>query len=78
MKNRIDYWTNGTRHPLKLSAYALALIANHPGGRSAAITEAITAWLGTDPDALQTFCSQHEGMNLSLAIEVAISRRFDH
>jgi hypothetical protein len=79
MKERIDYWYGGTRHPLSLSAYALALIATHEDGRSAAITLALRNFLGS-PDqiiAAQAFIAAHEGMNLSLLIEIAISRHFD-
>jgi hypothetical protein len=78
MKNRLDYWHAGTRSAIKLSAYALALIDGHPEGRSAAITAALVAWFGPAPHGAATaFCSEHEGMNLSLLIELAISRHYD-
>lgn len=79
MKNRIDYWTNSTRHPLKLSDYALGLIANHPDGRSAAITEALAVWFRQVDHmaAAQAFIGAHGGMNLSLLVEIAISRCYD-
>jgi hypothetical protein len=79
MKNRIDYWTDGTRHPVRLSDYALGLIANHPDGRSQAITEALALWFRQVDHmaATNSFIDQHDGMNLSLLVEIAISRAFD-
>lgn len=79
MKDRIDYWYDGKRYPLKLSGYALSLIVNHEDGRSAAITLALRNFLGT-PDHMvqaQAFVGGFTGMNLSLLTEIAISRTFD-
>lgn len=79
MKQRIDYWHDGQRHPLKLSAYALGLLSQCSDPPSQAITVALTAWLGqADPlTAAQSFIATHAGMNLSLLVEIAISRHYD-
>lgn len=79
MKDRIDYWHDGTRHPIKLSGYALELIADYEAGRSAAITVALRGFFGT-PDHMpkaHAFIDAFDGMNLSLLTEIAISRMFD-
>ena len=79
MKERIDYWYEGERHPLKLSGYALGLIADQPNGRSVAITDALRGFFGSPDHILkaQAFIAAFEGMNLSLLVEIAISRAFD-
>ena len=42
------------------------------------VTAALVAWFGPDHHAAATaFCGRHEGMNLSLLIELAISRHYD-
>ena len=74
MKSRIDYWHNGHRHPIKLTAYARKLLTGQSLNYSDAITLALQAFLNnTDTmTAATAFIAAHDGMNLSLLIETAI------
>lgn len=74
MKQRIDYYTPGARHPIKLSAYGRRLLAAQPGSYSDTITAALQRFLGSRDHILaaQLFIAENEGMNFSLLVELAL------
>lgn len=78
MKERIDYWHDGQRYPIKLTGYGHELLAKQGGSSSAAITTALIAFLGNDDHmaTCQAFCRLH-GMSLSMLVELALSRHYD-
>lgn len=78
MKERIDYYHDGQRHPIKLTGYGRQLLTQQGGSHSAAITAALQAFLGKDDHmaTCQSFCHLH-GMSLSVLVELALSRYFD-
>lgn len=78
MKERIDYWHDGKRYPLKLTGYGHKLLSDQSAPTSTAITAALVAFLGNDDHmaTCQAFCHLH-GMSLSMLVELALSRHYD-